>query len=314
MGVETAAAKISPQPVASRPAPSANRRMNMNAKKPVRNDIPEANKKNPSVKAALIGGMFTITAALITSVVAPILVEQARKAPVATAAPQSLGPLTPSADPAAVLALGVSLPLDQCPSVAFPAGIDPALNPSQAAQQASEAKARGDTDEWPIVGNDDLVLDLTVTSLVKDSGWTQTGNSVKVVVAGNPELPDHTDALLLAWGCGGGGRKRSFSDINLSTDYETYSQQSTSAEFDFFTLQPGEFEVFSLLFHCQAPGIYRLSFELPYTFSEKTGVVSYRPDRPVICPKAYTNWALEGGNFLFSSEFLWDGRSYQRKP
>jgi hypothetical protein len=283
----------------------------MTVKKTAQNVPPETGKQTPAVRGALIGGIFTIAAALITSVVAPILVDQARKTPVPTAMLQPTVTLAPSPELTAVLGLGVSLPVDQCPSVAFPAGIDPQGDPSRAAKQASEAMALGETDGWPIVGGDNLGLDLTVTSLIRDSGWIRTANSVKVAVTAVPELPDHTDALYLAWGCGGGGRTRSFSDISLSTDHETYTQLSTSDEFGFFTLQPGEFEVFSLLFHCKTPGIYRLSFELPYTFYEQDGDAIYRLERPVICPKSYTGWALEGENFLFSSEFLWDGQGYQ---
>lgn len=207
----------------------------------------------------------------------------------------------------------MSLPIDQCPSVAFPADIDPGQNPSQAAQQAFEAKARGDTDLWPIIGENNLVMDLTITSLLKDDAWINTSNSLNVIVTANPVLPDHTHALSLAWGCGGGGLKRTFSDIDLSTGNETYTQQSTSSEFDFFTLQPGEFEVFSLLFHCKAPGIYSLSLELPYTLAEKAGTASYRLERPIICPKSFTSWALEGESFLFSSEYIWDGLRYSLK-
>jgi hypothetical protein len=278
---------------------------------------------DPAVKLAIIGGIFAVITTLITALIAPIVIERVKQtqAPAVLLTPQTpqnqndntptLQQTAPSRDWTELLDVRVALPLDTCPIVAFPPNANPEKNQEQAASFAAEAKQSGEVDRWPIVGEDPVDLEVTFTSLPQNANWVKLSNSIDVIVKVNRDMPEHLHALLLAWGCGGGGSTRSFSNISLSDNNETYRQKSTTSEFDFFTLQPGEFEVFSLPFDCEATGIYSIVFELPYTLLDGSGIVTFQWDRLIICPKSYTSWAFEEKTFIFADKYIWDDQSRQ---
>jgi len=309
----------------------------MNKQKPTNNS--KIKKIDTPIKIAIIGGIVTLASALITSIVAPLVLEHVNQAPIPTYSPHPAAELveqqlitesglqasaltstsTPETIPTAtneipVIDIRIDLPRDQCPSVAFPPNIDPSQDPAQAGQIAAKALDSGDVDTWPIVNNH-AILEMTVTSLISENHWIKLSNAIEIGVAADQSgFPDYIEALLVSWGCGGGGVMRTFSDILLSADFETYSQESTTSEFDFFTLQPGEFEVFTFPIRCKTPGVYSLSFKVPYTLIDRSDVFMYRYERPILCPKSYTAWGLEEGTFMSSSKDQWDGQDYQNLP
>lgn len=118
-------------------------------------------------------------------------------------------------------------------------------------------------------------------------------------------------------GCGAGGYKRFFSPVPLNIDYPEYNVLSTSTDADFFTLQPGEFEVFVLNINCSAPGLYALEVHIPIKFQGKDEIVMYTDSPGFNCPNTLNynyvdyNSSTEQLTIYNVEQYKWTGTSYE---
>jgi hypothetical protein len=76
----------------------------------------------------------------------------------------------------------------------------------------------------------------------------------------------------------------------------------------FFSLSPGEFEVFSFEFHCKAPGRYQVDAWIDYDFSNQSKSTKVKLP-PLVCPWIYTNWSTLTNKKM--ETLKWSGNKYE---
>lgn len=154
---------------------------------------------------------------------------------------------------------------------------------------------------------------------ISSQDWIEIAKSVTVSVSVDKDVPEKTNAFIYGWGCGGVGDTRLFPSLNLSTTFESYTDETTFPEHDFFTLQQGEFERFQFPFVCQSPGYYHLSFNIPFQIRSDKG--NAQTDIDIICPKEVAIWSYRGSmedptNWKVREMlggYVWNGEKYVSK-
>lgn len=306
-------------------------------------------KRDQAVTLAILGGFVTITTVLISSLVAPIALELIRRTPVPANTSSSLGALAATNTvqssstiqtlaPAATFTSPaienvatqewshiMSVNLDPaspllCQGLLLPPNIRPDQDINLAAKQVmDEWKGTDDPfSSWLFVSNpstNGVSLLLTLTNLPDRVDWIKLENKLDVSINAESNPPDQVNVLTVT-GCGAGGLYRTFSDVSLASEFQNYKITSASSDFDFFSLQPGESEIFELSLNCQAPGIYRATFNIPYSSLESRGMVEVEYDRSIICPSAFTVWTMEMADeaFVSSKSYVWNGTGYAIRP
>lgn len=144
---------------------------------------------------------------------------------------------------------------------------------------------------WALVPeNSELSVKFFITSIATSNNWIQLDKSVDVAVSVETNIPAHAD-VFNGVGCGGTGSIRKFSQTPLRDDMQNFTKEATFSGADFFTLQPGEFEIFSIPFKCNAPGYYTISISSKYTYESQSGNLEF-PEAHVLCPNSYTVYSV----------------------
>jgi hypothetical protein len=152
-----------------------------------------------------------------------------------------------------------------------------------------------------------------ISSIADTNNWVQLDKSVNVAVSVETNIPSHAD-VFNGVGCGGTGSIREFSQTTLRTDMQNFTKEATFSGADFFTLQPGEFEIFSIPFKCNAPGYYTISVSTKYTYENQSGIVDF-PEAHVLCPNTYTIYSVSTNDQIVGVENLkWQNGNYSKSP
>jgi hypothetical protein len=160
-------------------------------------------------------------------------------------------------------------------------------------------------------GTFSLVLNLT--NITNEQFWVNIDNDLPVKVHYADELQQDASTYRQG-GCGGGGFIRYFSVVPLKSDFIEYDILSSSTDADYFTLEPGESEMFSLSFTCQSPGIYGLKISIPITYKQTDGIIDIPIINGVVCPERISTYEVDSlgeGWFVYDSAvYYWDGSEY----
>jgi hypothetical protein len=194
-----------------------------------------------------------------------------------------------------------------CKNTILPDYINPFNGIEQSITQIAETEARGEM--FSLMG-DYASIKLEFRNTIQGTDWIKLSNSVNISVTSDGNLEDKLN-LRHVEGCGGGDYRFFSPDISLETSYPVYSVKAQNDEFDFFTLQPGEFESFDFNFYCKSPGIYTVSIELPYSLLDVSYNYTYTVPTKIICPKSYSLWNSYTAKMLeYGGDFIWDGEKY----
>ncbi len=271
---------------------------------------------DPQILAALIGLFGTLVVALIglldrppaAPAVTPTPGEAAAALVLATESPVPLvsePALTPvETDYSTWIHLSRLSP--DCPTIfVLPAFIQP----EHGSRVVMDQIYNEDYYNWPVAhdGSGSVTLSVLVTSQVPGSEWIELGNTLTVDIQASSELPDPLHAAETG-ACGGAGEVRQFSTVELDSSFDALQASTTYSAADFFTLQPGEFEVFKITFHCRRPGRYRLQVSIPYRVPEQRGTLTTPQQTEVICPASATLWdAVSSEGIEYVGEYVWEG-------
>lgn len=159
------------------------------------------------------------------------------------------------------------------------------------------------------------------------ANWLKLENKVKFRVTPlQIEIPEQIHAFDFYQGCGG-FQNKPFTDtvITLQTGIDEYEQSVSSPEYDFFTLQPDEYDQYYFSFLCSKPGVYQVSFQHNIEYQSKSNNV-IQNDLPLIyCPKKMYLWAINIDGDLWTEKsyykvlensiqqvqvYLWNGVNY----
>lgn len=297
---------------------------------------PTNKKRDQAITLAIVGGVVTVVTALISTLIAPILLELIKRTPVPSSTLSAIvvtntsqPPPTTLTAPALpnlaiqdwrqIMAINIdpSSPL-LCQGLLMPPSIRPDQDINQAAKQVIEEAKATNFDSWLLVSRadiNDVSLHLTIANVPNHVDWIKLENNLDVSIDAQSDLPEQVN-VLRGTGCGGGGLYRNFSGISLASDFQNYTTASASTEFDFFTLQPGESEIFQFSLTCQDPGIYHLTLNIPFSLLEASGTAQVEYDRSIICPTTFTVWTIEmaAEAFVSSTAYVWNGAGYDVRP
>ncbi|MGA0560659.1 esterase/lipase family protein [Larkinella sp. VNQ87] len=178
---------------------------------------------------------------------------------------------------------------------------------------------------WPIIADIHSVYNhfVTIESTLKgiENSWIKLENKFAITFSvDTAAAPKDVDVVLMGE-CGDGGDPR-YTKTVIGLD-PANAEKRIPVSFNahqFYTLQPGEFELFAMNFTCKVPGVYSIQYELPFSISGKTGQISHQVREEkfrIVCPKSYTLWDtgfLDERNTLTRIEtYRWDGQTYQGK-
>ena len=195
----------------------------------------------------------------------------------------------------------------------LPPSMNPAENFDVAKTQIAQAVQSEENRYWPIVGDASIYLD--ISSLATNQEGIKISNKLHLDVTSQNNLPESVNVLDFA-ACGGEGHIRTFSTINLSNEFDTYSLDSVFSEFEFFQLAPGEIESFSLPLECKAIGVYSVKVNVSYVYSAYSGVTDSDQTFELLCPQIFTVWYFSPRieQFIFSETYRWNGGGYEKEP
>jgi hypothetical protein len=138
----------------------------------------------------------------------------------------------------------------------------------------------------PSLGDDtsgSMKLYLFITNTESNGEWIVISKELKINIRHIDTEPDLAEVVYLT-GCGGGGFFRDFSPVPLNADYPEYAEKTASSDADFYTLEPGESEMFVLNFLCEATGVYSIEVEMPIKYRGDDTTAIYTSFPGVICP------------------------------
>jgi hypothetical protein len=204
-----------------------------------------------------------------------------------------------------------------CPPRLLPPTINPADDITIAAQQFTQDFNNHNDVSWLLAptGSWSGNIGLHISSIVANTGWIKIGNKLTIDVTTQKDLPERVNVIDYGL-CGGAGEVRNFPAINFSNNFDTYEVKPIYTKADFFTLQPGEFEEFSIPFECKSVGIYYFKVNVSYEYSNFSGVTDSDETVGFICPQTFTSWRFDvfGHQFLSSETYQWNGNGYEKKP
>ncbi len=136
----------------------------------------------------------------------------------------------------------------------------------------------------------DLTLDITNLQPA-EGGTIKLSNTVNVIIDSYEPL-DHielarftSDGIAIGSGCGGGRSGNIFSEVILNNVSDL---RSTSLFYDYFTLQPGEYEEFYLPFRCGKPGVYKYHVLANVFFAGEESQIQISDFLVTYCPKSFS--------------------------
>ena len=136
-------------------------------------------------------------------------------------------------------------------------------------------------------------IGVELTNINDEKRWIKIGNKWNVIISyyGDTELKNVYYISIV--GCGGGNDyKVSNTEILLTDNYTTYSKQIEFLDFDYYTLEQGEFETFIFTPECNSQGYYYLSVEIPIEYDENHINYLATYDKRIICAENY-HWIGE---------------------
>lgn len=279
-------------------------------------------KVDSKILLAIIGTTGTICAALITAVFGYLSIKTQVEVPIKTT--QTSEALKQNATPDPTQPTGLDwhsiatikhLPI--CDFRVLPKNID--LSDSKVGKQLATLYNNGETLSWaevpevmdPESGNTvNTIFDI---ASIADKNWIELSKTVSVSVEVEENIPDAVD-VLVPMGCGGGGEVRLFPSVSLENSFSQFTVKTDFAGVDFFTLEPGEFERFSIPFECKIPGFYRLTLTIPFRYEGNNGIME--TSTMVMCPKSTTLWLLDvpSGTMVGTENYTWDNSNYSKVP
>jgi hypothetical protein len=140
-------------------------------------------------------------------------------------------------------------------------------------------------------------FEITTTSLVEKE-WVRIENKIRVKVLNYKQLSELNAVQLLC----GGGQERDFPTVQIDTTKDEFD--TTFPEFDYFTLQPGEFEVFNLVVMASEAGEYEVEIGLDYSYKGKTATFWLPQSYQVFTPQKYTTFVEGLWMPLWESNFV----------
>lgn len=205
---------------------------------------------------------------------------------------------------------------EMCEARAMPEPVGRSGSGANVMEEIVELIESNNFSSLPIVPSDDTgMFDLRFRIMsTSEREWVEVSNEAGVTVTVDQEIDRDINVVKLA-GCGGGGQSRFFPVLDLSTEYRTYALETTYPSFDFFTLQPGEFEIFVLPFRCAQPGYYLLSVNFPY-WHEGESAIAGVARIAALCPYTFTVWTYDpaGSAIVGARQYVWDGEMYTELP
>lgn len=131
-----------------------------------------------------------------------------------------------------------------------------------------------------------------------DGSWVQIDNKIKVEVESVATLK-HVDVGTFSWGkgvsggyigfgCGGGGGN-SFIFPEIELDNQTKTFVSENQDYDYFSIEPGEFFQFEPHITCAAPGVYKYHLIMNMSYADEERQYKSSPYY-AFCPESYTEW------------------------
>jgi len=169
-----------------------------------------------------------------------------------------------------------------------------------------------DGEDWHTAISTSLFYDIESFSQLN---WIKIENQVNLNIFVNSDIPDNLN-IIYVYGCGGGSIK-TLSEVELinQNNLSQYRIKLDSPGVDFFTLQPGEFEVFQIPFVCKTPGIYSISVELFAEYIDQSFSPTVVPSTKVYCPYHYSYYSFGFyTNLNYEGEVEWDGNEYKSVP
>jgi hypothetical protein len=145
--------------------------------------------------------------------------------------------------------------------------------------------------------------------------WVKVENRFFLNIFVESEVPDNIN-IIYVYGCGGGSPV-SLSEVELlnQSNLSQYRIKLEAQGIDFFTLQPGEFEVFQIPLVCKTPGIYSISVELFAEYIDQMYSPVVAPSTKIYCPYHYSYYSFGFyTNLNYEGEFEWNGSEYQSVP
>lgn len=126
-----------------------------------------------------------------------------------------------------------------------------------------------------------------------DKSWVELKKTISIEVKAKSISDQTATAFRFPPACGEGRNIREFSSFTLETNFEQYLTKTSSKDFDFFTLQPGEWETFHVPFHCTEPGYYNITAQIEFQYENNNGLIEV-PLAQVSCPYKFTVYTIDG--------------------
>ncbi len=186
----------------------------------------------------------------------------------------------------------------------IPDDINPFANPELALQ---EFATRMRSNPLSIKLLNATLIDMTITS-ISQAEWIRLSNKVLAKIICYEPLSDSANVYFP--GCGGSGEFRDFVfRINNSPGIEF---TSSKPDIDYYSLQPGEFEVFNILLKANAPGLYEIRLGIEYTYGGITSQVWTTETFILLTPEEYQGWSpsLNLPQFVLSNKGKFDNGEY----
>jgi hypothetical protein len=159
---------------------------------------------------------------------------------------------------------------------------------------------------------------LDISNISNKTEWARISNTFQVTVSWIDNAPKHADVLLNTGGCGGGSYRSTDSTVSLSPEYLSTKQKISFSQYDYYSLQPGESEVFLYQVQCKGPGVYLMEASIPYTFTTDWNDIILVSPRYIVCPESFSSWIINpsGPSIALYKNFSWDTvtQSYIETP
>jgi hypothetical protein len=143
-----------------------------------------------------------------------------------------------------------------------------------------------------------LVLIKATNQQAADGSWIKIDNKISISIDSVTPL-EHLDIGIFSWGrgvtggymgfgCGGGGNVQYlFPKIRLDNQRKMFTSQHQ--DFDYFSVEPGEFYQFSVAADCGATGIYKFHVVMNVSYADQEREFKSSPYY-AYCPESYTEW------------------------
>ena len=166
--------------------------------------------------------------------------------------------------------------------------------------------------DWHTAINPQLSFDAESFSQLN---WIKIENRFFLNIFVEGEVPDNIN-IVYVYGCGGGSPV-ALPEVELlkESNLSQYRIRLEAPGIDFFTLQPGEYEVFQTPLLCKTPGIYSISVELFGEYIDQMYSPIVAPSTKIYCPYHYSYYSFGFyTNLNYEGEYEWNGSEYQAVP